>query len=63
MLFTTSFQGDCPSGCGHSDSESQIPGNTQSLVEAIAMTDGERFTGNGTFSDGVFDIFSFPHVL
>lgn len=65
-LLTTSLQRDYPSGCCCSDRVSdprEYAVTSESLKLAIAMMDGKRFTENGTFTDGVLDVVSLPHVL
>lgn len=57
--------GDCPPGlcyrAGVSDSwECSVP--SESLTLAIATMATKRVTGDGTFSDGVSDVFSSPQV-
>lgn len=66
MLLSTSFQGGCPLGRCCSDKESQSLGICSHKWKPGTghCSDGwEKFHRNGTFSDGVFDVFSSPHAL
>lgn len=65
-VLSTSFQGGCPLGHCCSDKESQTLGicSHKRKPRTGHCSDGwESFTGNGTFSDSVFDAFFFPHAL
>ena len=46
-----------------SDKEAQSLVTSERLEWPIAVMDGESFTGNSTFSDGVCDVFCFPQAL